>query len=148
MVFDSLQNSSKYESMHPAFKKAFDYIKNTDWSKVEPGKIELDGKNLFVNYAVCKTKTVDTAKMETHNAYLDIQVSIEKEEVMGVTPTCDLKEPLAPYNPEKDITFFADKAQNLITVKPGQFAIFWPEDGHQPGIADGEWKKIIVKVKL
>lgn len=148
MVLDSLQNSAKYESLHPAFKQAFDYIKNTDWSQVEPGKIMLDGKNLFVNYAVCQTKTAETAKMETHNAYLDIQVSIEKEEVMGYTPTCDLKDPMADYNPEKDITFFKDKAQNFLTVKPGQFAIFWPEDGHQPGIGEGEWKKIIVKVKL
>lgn len=148
MVLDSLKNASKYEALHPAFKQAFDYILATDWTQVEPGKIFLDEKNLFINYALTKGKTEETARMETHNQYIDIQVSVEYPEKMGYTPTCDLTQPQAPYNEEKDITFFSDKAQNMLTVQPGQFAIFWPEDGHQPGIGDGEWKKIIVKVKI
>lgn len=147
MVLDSLQNSAKYEGLHPAFKQAFDYVKNTDWSKVEPGKIFLDEKNLFINYAVCKTKSVETAKMETHNDYIDIQVVVEQDEVMGYTPACELEKPMAPYNPEKDITFFEDNGQQMLNVRKGQFCIFWPEDGHQPGIGEGEWKKVIVKVK-
>lgn len=148
MVLDSLQNSAKYESLHPAFKQAFDYIKSTDFSKMEPGKVYLDGKNLFVNYSECHTKTEADAKLETHEAYIDIQVATEHEEVMGYIPTRDLKEPRAPYDPEKDIQFFYDKAQIMLTVKPGQFVIFWPEDGHQPGIAEGTWRKVIVKVKI
>ena len=148
MVLDSLVNSAKYESLHPAFKQAFDYIKSTDFSKMEPGKVMLDGKNLFVNYAEVTGKTEDTAKMETHNAYIDIQVAIEKTEFMGYVPTCDLKDPYDAYNAEKDITFFHDKAQVMIPVNPGQFVIFWPEDGHQPGIGEGSWRKIIVKIKI
>ena len=148
MVFDSLNNSTKYESLHPAFKKAFEFLKSTDFTKLNPGKIYLDGNNLFVNYAEVTGKTDDTAKMETHNAYIDIQVAVEKSEMMGYTPTCDLKEPKDVYNEEKDITFFSDKAQLMLTVNPGQFVIFWPEDGHQPGIGEGTWRKVIVKVKL
>lgn len=148
MVFDSLENSAKYEHLHPAFKQAFDYLKSTDFSAMEPGKVMLDGKNLFVNYAECKTKTPETAKMETHNEYIDIQVATEKTEVMGYIPTCDLKDPMDAYNAEKDITFFRDKAQVMLTVNPGQFVIFWPEDGHQPGIGEGTWRKVIVKVKI
>ncbi|MBP5345942.1 MAG: YhcH/YjgK/YiaL family protein [Bacteroidales bacterium] len=148
MVLDSLQNSAKYESLHPAFKQAFDFVKNTDWSKMEPGKTMLNGKELFVNYTLATGKTADVAKMETHKDYIDIQIAIEKAETMGYTPTCDLKEPQDAYNAEKDITFFHDKAQNFITVQPGQFCIFFPEDGHQPCIAEGQFHKIIVKVKL
>ena len=35
---------------------------------------------------------------------------------------------------------------NFLFVKPFEFAVFFPTDGHQPGIATGEYKKIIVKV--
>jgi YhcH/YjgK/YiaL family protein len=52
-----------------------------------------------------------------------------------------------PYNSEKDLTFFADKAYNMLQIHPLEFAIFFPEDGHQPGIAQGKLKKIIVKVR-
>lgn len=148
MVFDSLLNSGKYESLHPAFKKAFDYVKSTDFTKMESGKVLLDGKDLFVNVADCGTKTPDMAKMETHNDYIDIQIPLTQSEQMGYIPTCDLKEPMDAYNPEKDITFFKDKAQVMLTVNPGQFVIFFPEDGHQPGIGEGPWRKVIVKVKI
>lgn len=148
MILDSLKNSAMYEGLHPRFKAAFDFVKNTDFSKLEPGKIELDGKNLFVNFAEGNGKTPEEAKMETHNDYIDIQVPYTSEETMGYIPTIDLKEPADAYNAEKDITFFKDKATAFIKVMPGQFAIFFPEDGHQPAIGDGPFRKIIVKVKV
>ena len=148
MVLDSLCNSAKYEGLHPAFKQAFDFVKSTDFSKLEPGKIMLNGKDLFVNFSETTGKTADTAKMETHNEYIDIQIPFTADETMGWIPAADLREPMDAYNAEKDITFFRDKATTFVTVRPGQFAIFFPEDGHQPGIAEGVFRKIIVKVKL
>ena len=38
MILDSLNNTEKIESLHPLFKKAFDYVKSTDYSKMEDGK--------------------------------------------------------------------------------------------------------------
>ncbi len=148
MILDSLKNSTKYESLHPNFKQAFDYIKTTDFSKQAIGKVELDGKNLFVIFAEGTGKTIDEARMETHNKYIDIQLPYTSAETMGYIPTVDLKNPTAPYDAEKDITFFTDKATALIPVVPGQFAIFFPEDGHQPGMGDGPFRKIIVKVRV
>ncbi len=148
MVLDSLSNSAKYEGLHPAFKKAFDFIKSTDFSTLEPGKIELDGTALFVNFAAITGKTEAEAKMETHNEYIDIQVPFNQAERMGWTPTCDLKEPEGAYDADKDLTFFRDKATSFVDVEVGQFAIFFPEDGHQPGIGSGSYRKIIVKVHI
>jgi len=136
-----------YEGLHPRFKTAFDFVKNTDFSKLEPGIIEVDGKNLFVNFAEGVGKTSETAKMETHNAYIDIQIPFTSVETMGYIPAVDLKEPMDAYNAEKDITFFKDKATAFVNVVPGQFVVFFPEDGHQPGICEGAFRKIIVKVK-
>ena len=47
----------------------------------------------------------------------------------------------------KDITFFEGLAETYIAVKPGMFAIFFPQDGHAPGITPDGVKKVIVKVK-
>jgi len=57
-----------------------------------------------------------------------------------------LKEVSDDYNQVKDITFFADKASTFVTVNPLEFAVFFPEDGHQPGICEGIQRKIVVKV--
>ena len=148
MVLDSLQNASFYEKLHPAFKQAFDYIKNTDFTKLQPGIIELNGKDLFINFAKITGKSKTEAKMETHNEYIDIQIPFSSDEIMGYIPSCELTSPMAPYNAEKDITFFEDKTTTFIDVKMGQFVIFFPEDGHQPGIGEGTYMKIIVKIKV
>ena len=148
MILDTLENSGLYESIHPRFKKAFDYLKNTDLVALPFGKIELEGASLVVNVVEITGKASDAAKMETHNKFIDIQVPIGKTETMGWISGTKLTEVTEAYNADKDVSFFANKASNFIAVQPFEFAVFFPEDGHQPGIAEGTYKKIIVKVMV
>lgn len=146
MILDSLENAGLYESIHPRFKQAFDFLRNTDLVALPVGKMELDGKNLFVNVVDAEGRTPDVAKMETHNKYIDIQVPVSAPETMGWIAGKKLKQVTEPYNVDKDVSFFADKASNFIVVQPLEFAVFFPTDGHQPQIFEGTVKKIIVKV--
>lgn len=146
MILDSLQNSDLYVSVNPRFKQAFDFLKSTDLVNLPVGKIELDGSNLVVNVVEIDGKTEEEARMETHNKFIDIQVPVSKTETMGWKASCNLNEVTAEYNPEKDLSFFGDKATNFIKVLPLEFAIFFPSDGHQPGIVEGKIKKVIVKI--
>ena len=139
MILDSLSNTASIEQLHPLFKKAFDFLKSTDFSTKEAGKISI---------AEPVGKSKDAAKMETHNKYIDIQMPLTTTETMGWKATKELKKITQPYNEEKDITFFADTPTTYIQVQPGEFAIFFPEDGHAPGIAEGNFKKVIVKVRI
>ena len=45
---------------------------------------------------------------------------------MGYTAAQDCLPVDAPYNAEKDITFFEGLAEDYIAVKPGMFAIIFP----------------------
>jgi YhcH/YjgK/YiaL family protein len=146
MILDSLENARKYENLNPYFKQAFDFLQSADLAKLPLGKIELDGENLFINVAEIDGKTPDAARMETHNRYIDIQVPLLATETMGWIAANRLQQVTAGYDAAKDITFFADKATNFIRVQPSEFAVFFPDDGHQPGIAEGKIKKLIVKV--
>lgn len=146
MILDSLENGSKYVSIHPGFEHAFNFLCNNDLMALPIGKIELDGSNVIAIVTELTGKTADTAIMETHNRFIDIQVPIGATETMGWIAGNKLKQPTSEYDLEKDVSFFADKATNFLTVQPYEFAIFFPEDGHQPGIAVGNHKKIIIKV--
>lgn len=146
MILDNLQNAGLYVSIHPRFKQAFDFLGATDLISLPLGKMELDGSNLVVNVVEITGKTADEAKMETHNQYIDIQIPLSITETIGWIASNKLNLPTESYNSEKDIAFFADKASNYIVVKPLEFVVFFPTDGHQPGIAEGVIKKIIVKV--
>lgn len=146
MVIDTLDNLEKYASLNPLFPQAFEYLRSIDFNTVEEGKIQLKGSDLFVNITTAKGKTKDTATLETHKNMIDIQIPVSATETMGYTPLCDLPE--FEYNAEKDITKYTGvTAQSYIDVKPGMFAIFFPQDGHAPCISESaEIKKIIVKI--
>ncbi|MGL4520283.1 MAG: YhcH/YjgK/YiaL family protein [Phocaeicola sp.] len=145
MIVDTLENLKKYASIHPLFAQAIDYLVTTDLAACEAGKVKLQGDELVVNVAETKPKTKEEAKLETHNLFIDIQIPLSGTEVMGYTPRTTLKEEL--YNSEKDITFYPGLAESYIAVKPGMFAIFFPQDGHAPGITPDGVKKVIVKIK-
>ncbi|MDD2285349.1 MAG: YhcH/YjgK/YiaL family protein [Paludibacter sp.] len=148
MILDTLQNSMKYASVNPRFAKAFEYLMNNDLAALPVGKVELEGADLVVNVVEITGKTASEARMETHNKFIDIQVPVGKAERMGWKAAEKLNEITEAYSETKDITFFADKATCFIDVQPFEFAIFFPEDGHQPGISSGTYKKIIVKVRV
>lgn len=145
MVIDTIDNLEKYASLNPLFAKAFEYLKSTDLNALEPGKVALQGADLVVNISLAKGKTKEQAQLETHKKFIDIQIPLSYTETMGYTPANALPE--EEYNEEKDITKFAIPSESYIDVKPGMFAIFFPQDGHAPCISSEETiKKVIVKV--
>ena len=148
MILDTLKNCTRYEMVHPRFKVAFDFLNSTDLLSLPTGKTELDGADVVVNVVEITGKPIELARMETHNQYIDIQIPLGTTETIGWKSADQLEKPMGSYNAEKDITFFEDAASNLIKVQPFEFAVFFPEDGHQPGIGEATYKKIIVKLRV
>lgn len=146
MIIDKLENIGMYVSVNPLFAQAIEFLKSTDLNAHELGKVALKEGELFVNFAAARPKTKDDAKIETHNNFIDIQIPLTGTELMGYMPRTDLAE--AEYNAEKDVTFYPGHATDYLTVKPGMFAIFFPEDAHAPGVTEVELKKVIVKVRV
>jgi Beta-galactosidase, beta subunit len=147
MVVDTLENLEKYVALNPLFVQAVEFLKSRELQTLEIGKTELKGKDLLVNVTQTKPKTKEEAKLETHKEFIDIQIPLSGTEIMGYTAAKDCVPADASYNVEKDITFFEGLAETYIAVKPGMFAIFFPQDGHAPGITPDGVKKIIIKVK-
>lgn len=148
MILDSLKNCALYYGVSPRMKQAFDLIASTDWTTVEPGIHELDGKDIYVNVMERELKQKADAKLEVHNEYIDIQVLISgTEESFGWSERKDLVCPQSEFNAEKDIQFFDDEPQTYYTLRPGQFTVLFPEDGHAPMVGEGMMRKIIVKVR-
>lgn len=147
MVIDTLDKLSYYASLNPLFNDVVDFLKHNDLNKLEEGKHFIKGKDLFLNLQTAKGKTKEQAKLETHRNMIDIQIPLSTCETYGYTPLCDLPE--LEYNAEKDIIKYEGLAQTYVTCKPGEMAIFFPQDGHAPCISDkAEIKKAIFKVKV
>lgn len=147
MIIDTIDNLGKYVALNTLFAEVVDFLKDHDLHTLEAGKYPIRGKDIFLNLQMAKGRSQETAVLETHVEMIDIQIPISAEETFGYTPLSDL--PNYEYNAEKDITKYGEtKSQTYVTVKPGQFVIFFTQDGHAPCITIvPEIKKAIFKVK-
>lgn len=143
-----MSNVAQIEAIHPLFKTAFDYIKANDLVNAAPGKIILEEGKLFIVVSEANGKNLEDAVMESHNKFIDIQIPVVGTETMGWMPIEECILPKGPYNSEKDLTLFDDVPSVYIPVESGNFVVFFPSDGHAPGIGDGVIKKLIVKVAV
>lgn len=148
MIIDSLKNSGLAELLHPDFKLVFDYVKSHDLSLHEPGRIELKGADVYINIAHVDGKESAEAVLETHEQYIDIQFPLSGVESFGWKGTGDLTRQSRQYDAKDDIAFFEDAPHTFFTLHPGEFAVFFPADGHAPCIGQGRIKKAIAKIKV
>lgn len=148
MVIDKLSNSHLYSGLGERINKAFAYLKETDFSKMELGKYEIDGENIFSLVNEYNTKDQSQGKLEAHKKYIDVQFVAKGKELMGYAPL-ENQIVIDPYNEQNDITFFSGE-KSFTLVEEGMFTIFFPTDVHLPGIKMDEpayVKKVVVKVK-
>lgn len=149
MVVDTLNNASKYNSLHPLFATAFDFLKGKDLQNLEDGKHDIaEGLKLIVSNGNGKTTATSLEKFECHDLNIDIQICVNGLETIAWKPREKCNIPNGDYNTEKDVRFFSDEPDMFFQLTNNQFVIFYPEDVHAPMIGEGTIKKLVFKVKI
>jgi biofilm protein TabA len=148
MILDTLANAERYYAVHPLFRRALEFLKTRDFMSIPPGRIELEGADLYAMISVSHGKAPGEAVLETHRKYIDIQYLVSGEESMGWRDAGECRVIQQEYAPDKDIAFFADRPSFWLTAHPGTFVVFFPEDAHAPLVGTGNIRKVIVKIAL
>ena len=149
MILDTLENAGFYTNISNQLKKGFDYLLHTDLEALEPGSYKIEGRTLFALVSEFETKAPAECRPEAHQAYADIQYIVSGREAIGHTLLED-QEVTTAYTAERDIVFF-DAETKPIILEAGMFAVFFPQDIHQPGMwvtHPEKVKKVVIKVKL
>ena len=148
MIFDTLDNVNNYEGLGRVYT-ALKFLSETDFSKIDLGRYELDGDNIFYmvqSYNTDPDKTISEAQKN----YIDIQYMVEGEEIIGVADiSCDKE--LTEAKEENDVWFYNCKTEPL-TLSAGKYMVLYPNDLHCPGVATNgtalTCRKVVVKVKV
>lgn len=149
MITDILENTGLYEGVNEKFKKAFNYLKRTNFSALKAGVYEIDGKEIFAIVNELFTKDKSECELEAHRKHIDIQYIVKGTEMFGYTPLTNQK-PYAEYDESKDVSFYKDSVSYL-KLDAGMFIIFYPTDLHQPEVREFESvnvKKVVIKIKI
>ncbi len=96
MIVDRIENTRLYASLHKRFKKAFAALADPALAQKPDGRYSIDGDNLYYMVQHYTTKPVDQARFESHRKYIDIQVLLAGQELLGYVPTTGL-EVTVPY---------------------------------------------------
>jgi len=132
------------------WKLAFTFLAQSMLTKLDVGKTELDGKNLFVSVDEYLSKDKSSTKYEAHQKYIDIQYIISGEEQMGLC-TRDKVKVTELYDEKRDVELYEYDGGEYIKATPENFVVFFPNDVHRPCIKLNEnipIKKIVVKLRI
>ena len=147
MIIDSIDNLGFYSSINPYFNEVLEFINNVNLKDIPLGIVEINGKKVFANFCEPLAKSKEDCVVETHNRMLDIQIPLSCKETMGYIPRNLLA--VKDYNKDNDITFYEERPEQFFDVNVGEFAIFFPQDGHAPCVAKEEKiRKVIFKLEV
>ena len=148
MILDTLASAARYVHMHDGFGRAFEFLTTTDLAALAPGRHEIDGDRMYVSIDHKDGRGEEGARLEAHRRYIDIQYTIDGDELIGWMPLARCQAPDGPFDDKKDVVLFADRPTTWVAVPPGSFAIFFPHDAHAPLAGHGLLKKAVVKIAV
>ncbi|PKO15208.1 MAG: YhcH/YjgK/YiaL family protein [Chloroflexi bacterium HGW-Chloroflexi-10] len=148
MILDTLNNHTRYSGISHNLFAALKFLFETDLTSLPIGRTDIDGDNLFALVQEYDTKSAELGKWEAHRKYIDVQYILSGRERMGFANIYTMD--LGDYLPEKDFQAMSGEG-NTMDLSAGDFAIFFPEDGHKPCLcvtAPERVKKVVIKVKI
>ena len=151
MIVSDITDSSKYDAVDTGIAMALEWLRNNSGTDFVTGIYSIGQTAAGEVYAKCEEPPLvprEKAALEAHHRYIDIHVPLKGPETIGWAPTASLKHLRTPYDEEKDVEFYGDSAQALIHLKPGQCAVFFPEDSHAPNIGLGKHRKLCIKIPV
>jgi YhcH/YjgK/YiaL family protein len=151
MVYEKIENAGYYYGISPRVEKALRFLQENDLASLKEGKTSLEGDDVVVNVWMNTTKPYSTAKLETHQEFLDLHYLVDGKEDIFCGFVQDTSRVLEE-KPEIDCRFYEGFSRPL-PIGNHRFLLLFPTDTHAPGLnhQDKESqtnKKILIKIKV
>jgi YhcH/YjgK/YiaL family protein len=151
MIYDKLENAKYYYGISPRVEKALRFLQENNLKTLPEGKTPIDGDDVVVNCWMNTTKPYSTAKLETHQEFLDLHYLVDGKEDLFCGFVQDTSK-LLEEKPDIDCRFYEGFSRAL-PIGADRFLLLFPTDTHAPGLnhQDKESqtnKKILIKIKV
>jgi len=148
MIFDTLQQSAQYQTLHAGFAPAFDFLRTAKLATFYPGRKAIDEERLQLVVVRDEGKGREGVRFESHRRYIDIQYSLAGSDLIGWNPVAECSPDPSGYDADKDVQFYTNQPKLWIPCPAGHFVVFFPTDAHAPMGGTGLIHKIVVKVAV
>lgn len=148
MVKDILSRGSRYHALGPRVAAALRHAEVTNFLAMADGECAVDGSAVRALVQRYDTKPPAAGRWEAHRRHIDLQMVVSGEERIGVAPLETLA--AEPYDEHKDLLWLSGSG-DVVTMRPGDFVLLWPEDAHMPGLhsaAPASVLKVVYKIAV
>ena len=140
-----------YHDHKEIWDNAFAFLKNVDLANATVGRIELGGE-MFAMVQEYFPRNRDSALLEVHQKYIDIQYLVSGIELIDLAPF-EKMTVTEPYDSDNDIAFGVVAEYSELPASPESFFIFFPTDAHRPSLKTSvsdsvSIRKVVVKVPV
>lgn len=151
MIHGRLADALAQPGQYPAvISRALALLATLDLAALPAGRHPLEGDVMFLLIQEPLTGEFESKRPEAHVQHADIQLLLAGEEVYGVALAEAGLQVLEDLRDRHDIAFFgAPQREARITLRPGEFLVFWPGELHRPCCAAGSpapIRKAVVKI--
>lgn len=152
MIFSTLNGSDTFAAYPASVRKALEWLRANDVCALPTGQAEIEGDDIFAKIMDVTGKPLAGSHPEVHKEYIDLFYWPEGSEKVGVAPFTGREAVYDPC-PGEDVELLEDvENENILTVQPGAFALFFPWDAHRPGLMAGEapetHRKCVIKIRM
>ena len=150
MIYQSIAIDYKQFHYPKAVERALEFLKSHDFTTFTGGRYTIEGDLMYANVDIVDTRVYEETKIEGHKDYMDVQFLVIGKERMEVLIRQTAPDVVEAYD-DKDCYFY-DPTQGgtvTITVRPGDYCIFYPGELHRTLIAPHEVqqiRKVVVKI--
>ncbi len=146
MIYAHISDAKNYSGLGDAMAWALSQLASPRIKELPVGKTDLIPGKAWFSIQEPETKPSGEVPYEAHREFVDVQMTLKGEELIGYAPVVRLAQ-TSDYDEDEDIQYFEGKG-TLLDCCCGMFAIFFPEDAHQPCVAKnpGRVRKVVVKI--
>lgn len=151
MIFGDIENLNyMYKILPGPIKSVVDYLKNNNFNNMKAGNYEIQGKDIYAQVFDAVTKPKNECRPESHRKYIDVQFSVNGNEIIGFARDTGNNEIAEKLLEERDIIFYKNMENEInLVMNAGNFAIFSPNDMHRPACqykSQCKVRKVVVKI--
>lgn len=144
------QTQTIHSSASTDIEKALQHLRDTDYTRIAPGRYPIDGERMFAIVQDPITQSWDLGFPEFHARHIDVQYLLSGQEALGFLPANDKLKPTDDFLAERDIAFVAQQEnETRIVLTAGMYAVFFPGELHRPCRAVNQAmqiKKVVIKI--
>ncbi len=147
MILDRLENIGNYRGLGRGLDIALAFLANEGMEMDEARVYDL-GYGVSARCAVYVPVAPAEGTAEAHRKFIDVMLVKEGGEQIGYKNVRALKHITREYDEASDALLAKDE-MTLIPFNKGDFAIWFPQDAHMPGVCEKNAqtvKRVIVKV--